>query len=46
MQQYNFIKFDNELVYIYPSIGHMIGITKEVSKVTQTDLLEVFDETI
>ena len=45
MCQYNFIKIDNNLVYIYPSIGHMIGVTKEVSELKQTSL-EVFDETI
>lgn len=39
MCMYNFIKFDNDLVYIYPSVGHMIGITKEVSKHEQ---MEVF----
>lgn len=39
MCMYNFIKFQDDLVYIYPSCGHMIGITKEVSKHEQ---MEVF----
>lgn len=45
MCMYNFIKFENDLVYIYPSISRMIGITKEVNRHEQINL-EGIDEAV
>ncbi len=41
MQDYNFIRKDGDTILIYPSIGRMIGITKEI-KPTKDKQIELF----